>query len=81
MMFSNQRGQVGVVVAILMVTLIVAVIVIIQVYYVPSWMKEKESDHMDTVGNQFSNLKFSIDLQTMAQIDVPITNSITLGSK
>jgi hypothetical protein len=81
MMFDNQRGQVGVVVAILMVTLLVAVIVIIQVYYVPSWMKEKESDHMDIVGNQFSNLKFSIDLQTLAQLDVPITNSITLGSK
>lgn len=80
-MFSNQRGQVGVIVAILMVSLIVAVIIIIQVYYVPNWMKEKESDHMDTVGNQFSNLKFSIDLQTMAQMDVPITNSITLGSK
>ncbi|MGC9553815.1 MAG: DUF7289 family protein [Thermoplasmatota archaeon] len=81
MMYGNSRGQVGVVVAILMVSLVVAVIVIIQVYYVPTWMKEKEAEHMDTVANQFSNLKFSIDLQTLAQIDVPITNSITLGSK
>ncbi|HDS59620.1 MAG TPA: hypothetical protein ENN54_04935 [Thermoplasmatales archaeon] len=81
MMYGNSRGQVGVVVAILMVSLVVAVIVIIQVYYVPNWMKEKEAEHMDTVANQFSNLKFSIDLQTLAQIDVPITNSITLGSK
>lgn len=81
MMNGNSRGQVGVVVAILMVSLVVAVIVIIQVYYVPNWMKEKEAEHMDTVANQFSNLKFSIDLQTLAQIDVPITNSITLGSK
>lgn len=80
-MNEKERAQVGVVVAILMVSLFVAVIVLIQVYYVPNWMKDKEADHMDTVANQFSNIKFSIDLQAMAQMDVPITNSITLGSK
>jgi len=81
MMNRNNNAQVGVIVAIMMVSLIVAVMVLIQVYYVPNWMKDKEANHMDNVADQFSNLKFSIDLQAMSHIDVPISSSITLGSK
>ncbi len=81
MMNGKNNAQVGVVVAILMVSLLVAVMVLIQVYYVPNWMKDKEANHMDTVADQFSNLKFSIDLQAMSHIDVPIASSVTLGSK
>ncbi len=80
-MKDNKNGQVGIIVAILVISLFVAVIVIIQVYYVPEWMKDKEADHMDVVANQFANLKFSIDLQTMTESDSSITNSLTLGSK
>ena len=80
-MGKNERGQVGVVVAILMVSLFVAVIVLVQVYYVPNWMKDREADHMDTVANQFSQIKASIDIETMAQRDISLINSITLGSK
>jgi len=80
-MNRKDNGQVGVIVAILMVTLLVAVLVLIQVYYVPNWMKDKEASHMDTVANQFSNLKFSIDLQATSTMYAPITSSITLGSK
>jgi len=80
-MQENKNAQVGIVVTILVISLFVAVIVIIQVYYVPQWMKDKEADHMDVVANQFANLKFSIDLQVMSKADIPITNSITLGSK
>ncbi len=81
MMNRNNNAQVGVVVAILMVSLLVAVMVLIQVHYVPAWMKEKEANHMDAVADQFSNLKASVDLQAMSQIDAPISHSITLGSK
>jgi len=77
----DDRGQVGVVVAILVVTLIVAVLVIIQVNYVPKWMKEREAEHMDLVVNQFAGLKYSLDLQAMERSSSPLTNSITLGSK
>ncbi len=80
-MEKNERGQVGVVVAILMVSLFVAVIVLVQVYYVPNWMKDREAEHMDTVANQFSQIKASIDIETMAQRDMSLINSITLGSK
>ena len=81
LMGKNERGQVGVVVAILMVSLFVAVIVLVQVYYVPNWMKDREAEHMDTVANQFSQIKASIDIETMAQRDMSLINSITLGSK
>lgn len=80
-MGKNERGQVGVVVAILMVSLFVAVVVLVQVYYVPSWMEDREAGHMDTVANQFSQIKASIDIETMAQRDMSLINSITLGSK
>ncbi len=81
MMNRKDNAQVGVVVAILMVSLIVAVMVLIQVYYVPNWMKDKEADHMDVVADQFSNLKFSMDLQATSKINTPITGSVTMGSK
>ncbi len=77
----NNKGQVGVVVAILVVSLLVAVLVIIQTYYVPQWMKEREAEHMDVVANQFASLKYSIDLQAMEKSSSPLINSITLGSK
>lgn len=80
-METNERGQVGVVVAILMVSLFVSVIVLVQVYYVPNWMKDREASHMDTVANQFSQIKASIDIESMAQRDMSLINSITLGSK
>ncbi|MGC9308175.1 MAG: DUF7289 family protein, partial [Thermoplasmatota archaeon] len=80
-MGKNERGQVGVVVAILMVSLFVAVIILVQVYYVPNWMKDREAEHMDTVANQFSQIKASIDIETMAQRDISLINSVTLGSK
>ncbi len=80
-MGKNERGQVGVVVAILMVSLFVAVIVLVQVYYVPNWMRDREATHMDTVANQFSQIKASIDIEAMAQRDMSLINSITLGSK
>jgi hypothetical protein len=45
-------------------------------------MEEKEAEHMDTVLNQFSQLKFAIDSQSASnQTNTPIATSITLGSK
>jgi len=77
----DNKGQVGVIVAILVVSLMVAVLVIIQTYYVPQWMKEREANHMDVVANQFAAMKYSIDLQAIEKSGSPLVNSITLGSK
>jgi len=77
----NNKGQVGIIVAILVISLLVAVLVIIQTYYVPQWMKDREAEHMDVVANQFASLKYSIDLQAMERSSSPLINSVTLGSK
>lgn len=80
-MNMDNKGQVGVIVAILVVSLLVAVLVIIQTVYVPQWMKEREAEHMDNVANQFADLKYSLDLQAAQRSSSPLINSITLGSK
>jgi hypothetical protein len=77
----NSRGQVGVIVSILLVTMLVSVLITVQVYYIPQWMKEREAEHMDEVANQIASLKYSLDLQASEQSESPLTNSITLGSK
>ncbi|HDN95852.1 MAG TPA: hypothetical protein ENG71_02145 [Thermoplasmatales archaeon] len=77
----RNKGQVGVVVAILIVALLVSVLITIQVYYIPKWMKGREAQHMDEVANQFASLKYSLDLQAVEKASSPLTNSITLGSK
>lgn len=77
----NSKGQVGVIVAILVITVMVTVLITVQVYYVPQWMKGRESEHMDAVTNQFAGLKYSLDLLAMEQSSSALMNSITLGSK
>jgi hypothetical protein len=78
----SDYGVVGIVVAVLLIGLLVSVVSLIQYSYVPKWMEEKEAEHMDTVLNQFSQLKFAIDSQSASnQINTPIATSITLGSK
>jgi hypothetical protein len=78
----SDYGVVGIVVAVLLIGLLVSVVSLIQYSYVPKWMEEKEAEHMDTVLNQFSQLKFAIDSQSASnQLNTPIATSITLGSK
>jgi hypothetical protein len=77
---SNQ-AVVGIVVAVLLIGLIVTVLSVIQLIYVPNWMEEIESEHIDEVFNQFSQLKLVIDTQTAINItSTPIVTSITLGT-
>lgn len=78
---NSDNGVVGIIVAVLLVGLLVTFMSIIQVHYVPKWMKETESEHMNEVSNQFSQLKFAIDTQTaLKEENVPMTSPVTLGS-
>jgi hypothetical protein len=77
---SPDDAVVGVVVAILLVGLVVAVISLIQTVYVPSMMEEREAEHMEEVAEQFARLKSAIDTQIAGQ-KTPIASSVTLGSK
>lgn len=79
---TSDDAVVGMVSAILIIGLIVAVISIIQVVYVPIIMEQREAEHMDTVTEQFGSLTSVIDSQaTLAIQGVPIPTFITLGNK
>ena len=78
---KSNSGVVGIVVAVLLIGLLVSVVSLVQLVYVPKWMKQKEAEHMQEVAAQFSHLKFAIDTQSYGeQSDTPIGTSITLGS-
>ncbi|MBN2065716.1 MAG: hypothetical protein JW771_02790 [Candidatus Thermoplasmatota archaeon] len=73
---------VGVVSTFLIVGLVVAVVSVVQTVYIPNWMEQQEAEHMEDVGNQFAQLKYAIEEHLVTkQRDIPISTSITLGSK
>ena len=73
---------VGVVSTFLIVGLVVAVVSVVQTVYIPNWMEQQEAEHMEDVGNQFAQLKYAIEEHLVTkQKDIPISTSITLGSK
>jgi hypothetical protein len=79
---KSDNGVVGIVVAVLLIGLIVAVVSLIQAVYVPKWMEEMEAEHMDLVVTQFTQLKSAIDTHVAnEQILTPIASPITLGNK
>jgi hypothetical protein len=78
---ENDNAVVGVVVAVLLVGLLLAITLILQSVFVPNWMEQLEAEHMDEVADQFAMLKFAVDLQSVTEKNIPITTSITLGNK
>lgn len=79
---ENNDAVVGIIVAFLITGLIVIVLSVVQTVYVPKWMEQNEADHMETVADQFSQLKFAIDTQSaLKKPNTPISTSITLGNK
>jgi len=81
-LWESEQGVAGVVVGLLFIGLIFSAVAFVQGVYVPQWMEEKEAEHMDTVSNQFSQLKFSADtLAVISKQYSPISNPVTLGSK
>lgn len=78
---TKNEAVAGIVVAVMIVGLVLAIVSIIQTIYVPKWMETREAEHMGVVSDQFSQLKFAIDSQIALQKDSPISTSITLGSR
>ncbi len=78
---TRNEAVAGIVVAVMIVGLVLAVVSIIQTIYVPKWMETREAEHMGVVSDQFSQLKFAIDSQIVLQKNTPISSSITLGSR
>jgi hypothetical protein len=79
---NADHAVVGVVTAVLLIGLIVAVVSLIQTIYIPKIMEEREAEHMDKVSEQFTYLTSVIDGQAADQSqNLPVATSITLGSK
>ena len=78
---TKNEAVAGIVVAVMIVGLVLAIVSIIQTIYVPKWMESREAEHMGVVSDQFSQLKFAIDSQIALQQNTPISSSITLGSR
>ena len=81
-LLNNEKAVVGVVTAVLIIGLIVAVVSLVQTVYVPKMMEQREAEHMEVVADQFSWLKSSIDgLISSNNSGIPVVSSITLGSR
>lgn len=79
---TTDHAIVGVVTAVLLIGVIVAVISLVQSVYVPKIMEQREADHMDKVAEQFAHLTSVIHGQAADKTPgIPIATSITLGSK
>ena len=79
---ESNDAVVGIVTAVLLLGLFISVIALIQTVYVPNWMEQKEAEHMEIVRDQFSQLKFAIDIHSAnKQPYTPIATTITLGSR
>ena len=78
---NNDDGIVGIVTAFLILGLIVVILTTVQTVYVPQIMEQREADHMETITDQFSQLKFAIDTHVAMKASyTPITTPFTLGS-
>lgn len=71
----------GVIEALLLVALVAIILAIIQVIYIPEIMIDREIEHMNEVEKQFSNLKATIDIQSITEENAPVISVITLGNK
>ena len=83
---KSNDAVVGIVVALLLVGLFLSVLMIVQTTFIPNWMEQLEAEHMDEVGNQFAQLKYAVDIQSLVGEykgpNIPkMFTSITLGSK
>lgn len=81
MSIEENDAVAGIVAAVMIVALVISVISIVQTVYVPNWMEEREYEHMEKVAAEFSRLSFAFDVLAETEQDIPITASITLGSK
>ena len=79
---NNNQGVASIVVAVLLIGLLFTFLSYIQMNQVPDWTEEREAEHMNKVANQFTQLKFAVDM--LSTVDISgnkITTDITLGTK
>ena len=78
---ESNEAVVGIVVTVLLIGLVLSVTVMINNVYVPQWVEQEEVTHMDQVSQQFSQLKYAIDMQSMIEGSTSVSTGITLGNR
>lgn len=78
---NNNEGAAGIIVAVMLIGLLFTFLSVIQLSYIPDWSGEREAEHMEKVADQFTQLKFAVDvLSTIEKSGNKITTAITLGT-
>ena len=78
---SNNYGAAGIIVAVMLIGLFFTFLSVVQLSYIPNWSEEREAEHMEKVAEQFTQLKFAVDvLSTIEQSGNKITTAVTLGT-
>lgn len=77
---KTDNAIVGIVTVVLIISLIMGVMAIINTVYVPQWMKQAEFRHMNQVSNQFSQLKYALDIQSITNGSSAIGSLVTMGT-
>lgn len=78
---NSDDAVVGIIVTVLLIGLMLTVGVMVKTVYVPQWIEEKEAAHMEEVSNQFTMLKYALDIQSIVNQSTAISATITLGNK
>jgi hypothetical protein len=77
----DNEAAAGIIVAVMLIGLFFTFLSVVQLSYIPNWSEEREAEHMEKVAEQFTQIKFAVDvLSTIEQAGNKITTSITLGT-
>ena len=80
-LWQNTSGVVGIVATVLVIGLLITFVGIIRTVYAPNWLEQKEAQHMNDVQNQFTELKYTLDVSSLLGTNIAISNYVTLGSE
>ena len=78
---DSDEAVVGIVVTVLLIGLVLSVTVMINNVYVPQWVEQEEVIHMDKISQQFSQLKYAIDMQCLVDRTTSVSTGVTLGNR
>ena len=78
---NSDNAVVGIVVTVLLIGLFLVILTMLNTMYVPQWLESSEAGHIEEVSQQFTQLKYALDLQSISNDNTAMTTSISLGTK
>ncbi len=79
--YADTGGVAGIVATVMVIGLLITFVGILRTLYVPNWLNQKEAQHMNDVENQFTELKYMLDVASLYDRNLVISNYVTLGSE